>query len=225
MMAQGFFGGRSVPCHSQCCAPQHIIWIGLFSLFFFCCEYMLQCSEVVQWLVLKQDGYVSFEMATASWGTLPFLHPSQCIWISNTSFQPFHMRIYFQRRTAQAHIEFTVKNRYALLWGGLRPAGQFLCPDLQRKGNIYVKLIHPYPDSQLAIFTIQAVNASVSPEQSNPPGFPRLKPWMKMWKHPFSIDMAPPFPSRGSCFFLPKSKLFCDWHLPWFAGHCRGGGC
>lgn len=148
----------------------YLAWF--FSAVNICCN----ARKWWQWLVLKQDGYVSFEMATASWGTLPFLHPSQCIRISNTSFQPFHMRIYFQRKTTQAHIEFTVKNRYALLWGGLRPAAQFLCPDLQRKGNIYVKLIHPYLDSQLAVFTIQAVNVSVSPEQSNPPGFPRLKP-------------------------------------------------
>jgi len=76
-----------------------------------------------------------------------------------------------------------MKNLFALLRGGLRPAAQFLCPDVQRernicvaKGGVELSMVHPYPDPQLTVFTFQAVNASVFPEQSTPPGFPRLKP-------------------------------------------------
>lgn len=95
----------------------------------------------------------------------------------------FHMRIYFRGRTTHAHTEFTMKNLFALLWGGLRPTAWVLCPDLQRERNTYVaegsvklSMIHPYPDPQLSVFTIPAVNVSVSPKWSTSPGFPRLKP-------------------------------------------------
>lgn len=133
-----------------------------------------------------------------------------------------YMRIYFQGRTIHAHTEFAMKNLFALLWDGLRLTARFLCPDLQRERNTYVaegsvelSMIHPFPDPQLGgEFTIQAVNVSVSPEQSTPLGFPRLKPWAKRWEHPFHTDMAPSFLSPGSSFFLPESKSFCNWHLP-----------
>lgn len=151
----------------------------------------------------------------------PFCTPHAASGFWRYLSRSFHMRIYFQGRTTHTYIEFSMKNLFALLWGGLRPTAQFLCPDLQRERNTYaaegsveLSMIHPYPDPQLVVFTIQAVNVSVSPEQITPPGFRRLKPWAKRWEHPFRTDMAPSFLSRGLSFFLPEFKSFCNWHLP-----------
>lgn len=137
----------------------------------------------------------------------------------------FHMRIYFWGRTTHAHTEFTMKNLFALLWGGLQPTAWVLCPDLQRERNTYVaegsvklSMIHPYSDPQLAVFTIPAVNVSVSPKRSTSPGFPRLKPWMKRWEHPFRTDTVPSFLSQVCPFSSQNPNHFvtgtsCRWTL------------
>lgn len=128
-----------------------------------------------------------------------------------------HMRIYFQGRTIHAHIEFAMKNLFPYCGVDWDPLLGFCAQICKGKETpMWPREVSSCPWSpQLGgEFTIQAVNVSVSPEQSTPLGFPRLKPWVKRWEHPFHTDMAPSFLSPGSSFFLPESKSFCNWHLP-----------
>lgn len=148
------------------------------------------------------------------WGLPAAEHCCFCTPHAVSAFQTylsssFRMRIYFQGKTNTCtyRIHYEKCIRLIVGWDPLPGFCAQVCkgetPTWLREVSNCPWSIHTLRSSWL-LFTIQAMNVSVFPKQSAPPGFPRMKPWAKRWEHPFHTDMVPSFRNQGSSFFPPE---------------------
>lgn len=185
-------------------------------LVFSCRDLCCNARKWWQWLALKWNGFISTKMGTASWGTLC----CSCTPHAASAFQmhpssSFHVKIYFQGKTTHVHIEFTMKNMFALLWGAW-----VLCPGLQSKntneieGSVKLCMIHLYPDLQLAVIHNSGCECLCLSKVEHSSQFPQTEargeniPSPLIWHLPFWVRVCPFSPENPTNFVTGTS---CGW--------------